>query len=96
MVFRSGKEATNDRDTDNFSTLELIDVKYDDSGAYTAVASNPVGTASTRCVLEVINKKRTIPAVPEFIFGLPTTFEAIDSIVLNAQVDAYRPVKVEW
>ncbi|XP_026808599.1 uncharacterized protein LOC113550868 isoform X2 [Rhopalosiphum maidis] len=83
-------------DSDDFYTLELTGVKYDDSGAYAAVASNAIGKASTRCVLEVFNKNRTDPAVPTFIFGLPTTSEAVDSIVLSAQIDAFRPVKVEW
>ncbi|XP_060843292.1 uncharacterized protein LOC132923359 isoform X6 [Rhopalosiphum padi] len=83
-------------DSDDFYTLELTGVKYDDSGAYAAVASNAIGKASTRCVLEVFNKNRTDPAVPTFIFGLPTTSKAVDSIVLSAQIDAFRPVKVEW
>lgn len=81
---------------DNFSTLELTGVKYDDSGVYTAFASNAIGTTSTRCVLEVINRNRTDPAIPEFVFDLPPVHEAVDSIMLNARVDAYRPVKVEW
>ncbi|XP_022161453.1 uncharacterized protein LOC111027387 isoform X2 [Myzus persicae] len=83
-------------DSNDFYTLELTGVKYDDSGAYAAVASNAIGKASTRCVLEVFNKNRTDPAVPTFVFGLPTTSEAVDSIVLSAQIDAYRPAKVEW
>lgn len=83
-------------DSDDFCTLELTGVKYDDSGSYAAVASNAIGKASTRCVLEVMNKNRTDPAVPSFVFGLPPTTEAVDSIVLSAQIDAYRPVKVEW
>ncbi|CAI6343292.1 unnamed protein product [Macrosiphum euphorbiae] len=83
-------------DSDDFYTLELTRVKYDDSGTYAAVASNAIGKASTRCVLEVFNKNRTDPAVPSFVFGLPPTSEAVDSIVLSAQIDAYRPVKVEW
>jgi hypothetical protein len=36
------------------------------------------------------------PAVPEFTFGLPSTYETADSIILKAQIDAFRPVKVEW
>lgn len=84
------------RDSDNFSTLELTRVKYDDSGAYTAIATNSIGTASTRCVLEVFNKNHTDPAVPEFLFDLPPNCEFTDSIILNAQIDAYRPIKVEW
>ncbi|XP_025203950.1 uncharacterized protein LOC112600845 isoform X2 [Melanaphis sacchari] len=83
-------------DSDDFYTLELTEVKYHDSGTYAAVASNAIGKASTRCVLEVFNKNRTDPAVPTFVFGLPTTMEAVDSIVLSAQIDAYRPVKAEW
>ncbi|XP_050063770.1 uncharacterized protein LOC114128407 isoform X2 [Aphis gossypii] len=83
-------------DSDDFYTLELTGVKYDDSGAYAAVASNAIGKASTQCVLEVFNKNRTDPAVPMFVFGLPTTIEAVDSIILSAQIDAYRPVKVQW
>ncbi|XP_008180551.1 titin isoform X2 [Acyrthosiphon pisum] len=83
-------------DSNDFYTLELTRVKYDDSGTYAAVASNAIGKASTRCVLEVFNKNRTDPAVPSFVFGLPPTSEAVDSIVLSAQIDAYRPVKVEW
>lgn len=84
------------QDADKFSTLELTDVRYDDSGAYTAVASNTVGTATARCVLEVINKIRTDPAAPEFVYHLPAALEAAGSVLLNAQVDAYRPVKVHW
>lgn len=95
MIIFSGNKMLSP-DSDNFSTLELTGVKYDDSGAYTAVASNSIGTASTRCVLEVINKNRTDPAVPEFIFNLPPNCEFTDSIILKAQIDAYRPVKVEW
>lgn len=85
------------QDADKFSTLELTDVRYDDNGVYTAVASNSIGSATTCCALGVINKIRTPhPAVPEFVFGLPAALEAADSIALNAQVDAYRPVNVQW
>lgn len=83
-------------DSDNFSTLELTDVRYDDIGEYKAVASNSVGTASTCCLLEVINKNHTDLAIPEFVYDLPPIHETTDSIVLKAQIDAYRPVKVEW
>jgi len=100
LIFPGGTEG--DRkppvrdDSDDFYTLELTGVKYDDSGAYAAVASNAIGKASSRCVLEVYNKNRTDPAVPAFVFSLPPTIEAVDSIVLSAQIDAYRPAKVEW
>lgn len=83
-------------DSDNFSTLELTDVTYDDSGLYKAVASNSIGTTSTCCLLEVMNKNHTDLAIPQFIFDLPFIHEATDSIVLNAQIEAYRPAKVEW
>lgn len=83
-------------DSDNFSTLELTGVKYDDSGEYTTVATNSMGTASTRCVLEVFNKNRTDPAVPEFVFDLPANYEAKDTIILSAQIEAYRPVTTAW
>ncbi|VVC32965.1 Hypothetical protein CINCED_3A023493 [Cinara cedri] len=95
-VDSTGHRQRSSQDSDRFCTLELTDVRHDDSGAYTAVALNSIGTATSRCVLEVINKTRTDPAIPEFVFGLPAVLEAADSIVLNAQIDAYRPVRVQW
>lgn len=83
-------------DSDNFSTLELIDVKYDDIGEYKAVASNSIGSTFTCCLLEVINKNHTDLAIPEFVYDLPPNLETTGSIDLKAQIDAYRPAKVEW
>ncbi|XP_050422462.1 titin homolog isoform X2 [Adelges cooleyi] len=84
------------QDSDNFCTLELVDVKPDDDGSYTATASNALGSVYTSCILEVINKHRGDPPAPEFLFGLPDSLEATDAIALSAQVDDFRPVKAEW
>lgn len=97
MRSRTGT-AEPDRDADNFVTLELTDVKYGDGGVYSAVASNAVGMASTRCALQVVAKGVRVrgPEAPVFVFGLPPRLESVDSIVLNARIEAFRPVHVEW
>ncbi|XP_050541447.1 myosin light chain kinase, smooth muscle-like isoform X2 [Daktulosphaira vitifoliae] len=84
------------QDSDNFCSLELINVKASSSGSYTATATNKLGSSFTNCLLEVIIKHRGDPPAPEFIYNLPAELKVTDALALRAQVDSFRPIKAEW
>lgn len=80
-----------------FSTLEIMRSTLDDSGTYTATATNENGSVSCRCNL-FIDKHNRAHTVPEFIDRLDEecTMKCGDNMHLTAHVEAYPSVSAIW
>lgn len=76
-----------------FSTLEIIRATLDDSGQYTATATNEHGSVSCHCSLTVDKGIRAYIA-PEFLGTLEPEYIAKcgQEIRLCAQIEAYPSV----
>lgn len=82
---------------DQFSTLEISRTHLDDSGQYTARATNALGAISCHCNL-IVDKGIRAYISPEFCKALDLiyTYEENDEIRIEAHVEAYPAVGVTW
>lgn len=82
---------------EQFSTLEISRAILDDTGTYTATATNDHGSVSCHCSL-IVDKGIRAYIAPEFLGTLDTeyTFHCGKEIRLYAQIEAYPSVGVNW
>lgn len=80
-----------------FSTLEIMRATLDDSGTYTATATNEHGSMSCHCNLTVDKGIRAYVS-PEFLGTLESdyTVKCGHEIRLCAQIEAYPSVGKEY
>lgn len=78
---------------DAFSTLEIMRATLDDSGIYTATATNEHGSVSCHCNL-IVDKGIRAYIAPEFLGSLDPDYNVKygDEIRLCAQIEAYPSV----
>lgn len=76
-----------------FSTLELMRATLDDSGTYTATATNEHGSVSCHCSL-IVDKGIRAYIAPEFLGTLEPEYKVKHGheIRLCAQIEAYPSV----
>lgn len=82
---------------EQFSTLEIPRAILDDTGTYTATATNDHGSISCHCSL-IVDKGIRAYIAPEFLGALDAeyTFQCGKEIRLYAQIEAYPSVGVNW
>lgn len=78
---------------DSFSTLEIMRATLDDSGTYTATATNEHGSVSCHCSL-IVDKGIRAYIAPEFLGTLDSEYNVKygHDIRLCAQIEAYPSV----
>lgn len=76
-----------------FSTLEIVRATLDDSGTYTASATNEHGSVSCHCSL-IVDKGIRAYVAPEFLGALESEYNIKigHEIRLSAQIEAYPTV----
>lgn len=78
---------------DSFSTLEIMRATLDDSGTYTATATNEHGSVSCHCSL-IVDKGIRAYIAPEFLGTLDPEYNVKigHEIRICAQIEAYPSV----